>query len=234
MHSTLFYIPDVIPGTGIPVFGVGVLMGVWAVAAIVWAVWLLRAGRIAELKSGVLLVALVGVAIYSSRIIVEPGLGLPIRGYGTLLLVAVVSTVALGHLSRTATRLDVEIIYSLAFWLFVGGMVGAVVLRDPVLGPAVQSAHLAGDAIGDRQVQRRRARRLRLADRRRDRAVRVLPQVSIAGAGDGRSDRAELCARRRLGTARLFDARLLLRRRVRSSVGGDVSLGQSAAGVPGD
>ena len=32
MHSTLFYIPDVIPGTGIPVFGVGALLGAWLIA----------------------------------------------------------------------------------------------------------------------------------------------------------------------------------------------------------
>lgn len=35
MHTTLFYIPDVIPGTGIPVFGVGVLFAAWLVAALV-------------------------------------------------------------------------------------------------------------------------------------------------------------------------------------------------------
>lgn len=125
MHSTLFYIPDVIPGTGIPVFGVGLLMGVWAVAAIAWAVWLGRAGRMAELRGGALLVALVGAAIYFSGIMVEPGRGLAIRGYGALVLVAVVSAVALAIYRARLLQLDPEIIYSLAFWLFAGGMIGA-------------------------------------------------------------------------------------------------------------
>jgi phosphatidylglycerol:prolipoprotein diacylglycerol transferase len=125
MHSTLFYIPDVIPGTGIPVFGVGALLGAWLIAAIVWAVAMWRGGRVAELKSGAFLVLLIGGAIWFSGSMIEPGRGLAIRGYGTMLLIAVTSSVGLAIYRARQMRLDPELIYSLAFYLFVGGMVGA-------------------------------------------------------------------------------------------------------------
>jgi len=125
MHSTLFYIPDVIPGTEIPVFGVGVLLAAWLAAAVVWAAVMWRSGRVAELKSGAFLVLLIGGAIWFSGRMIEPGRGLAIRGYGTMLLIAVVSSVALAIYRARQVRLDTEVIYSLAFYLFVGGFIGA-------------------------------------------------------------------------------------------------------------
>lgn len=106
-------------------FGVGMLFAVWALAAIVWAVAMWRSGRVPELKSGALLVLLIGGAIVYSGSMIEPGRGLPIRGYGTMLLIAVVSSVAIAIHRARQMRLDPEVIYSLGFWLFLGGMVGA-------------------------------------------------------------------------------------------------------------
>ncbi|MEX2121231.1 MAG: prolipoprotein diacylglyceryl transferase family protein [Pirellulales bacterium] len=51
--------------------------------------------------------------------------GLPIRGYGVMLLVAFVSGVSLAVWRARRMGLDTEIIFSLAFWVFIAGIVGA-------------------------------------------------------------------------------------------------------------
>jgi phosphatidylglycerol---prolipoprotein diacylglyceryl transferase len=54
-----------------------------------------------------------------------PGAGLPIRGYGLMLLIGFVAGVLLAV--RQARRMGVnpDIVYSFAFWVFVAGIVGA-------------------------------------------------------------------------------------------------------------
>jgi phosphatidylglycerol:prolipoprotein diacylglycerol transferase len=78
---------------------------------------------------------------------VGPPLGLPIRGYGVMLLVAVVSAVAL--LVREARRLgiDPELIFSLTFYLFLGGIVGARLFYVIEYWPQFQRGNLA-DTMG--------------------------------------------------------------------------------------
>jgi phosphatidylglycerol---prolipoprotein diacylglyceryl transferase len=51
--------------------------------------------------------------------------GLPIRGYGVMLLIALVSAVGLAVYRARRRGIDQEIIYSLAIWLFIGGFGGA-------------------------------------------------------------------------------------------------------------
>jgi len=78
------------------------------------------------------LLALVGLAIWwlLPRLCVAipgqgGGSGLPIRGYGSVLLVAVASAVGLAAWRGRRLGLDPEVVFSLSFWIFVPGILGA-------------------------------------------------------------------------------------------------------------
>jgi phosphatidylglycerol:prolipoprotein diacylglycerol transferase len=125
MLQTLFHIPERIFGW--PTFGVGVLLAVWAVASLVLLAWLVRRhGWNADTRSYVPLLAALGAVIWLLLPrISEPGLGLPIRGYGTMLLIAVVSGAALAAWRGYRLGIDPELTITLIFWGFVPGIIGA-------------------------------------------------------------------------------------------------------------
>ena len=125
MRQTLFYIPDE-EIAGLPVFGRGWLLLAWAVFSIVLLIWLIRKqGSRAEAWGYAPLLVLVGAAIwFVLPRLCEPQ-GLPIRGYGVMLLVAVSSAVALAAWRARRLGVDPELIVTLAFWMFVPGIVGA-------------------------------------------------------------------------------------------------------------
>ena len=124
MRSTLFHIPAEV--AGIPMFGYGLLLGLWAVGSVLLLVWLVRRqGFNADTRGYVPVLALLGLVIaYLLPAISDPQ-GLPIRGYGMMLLVAVVSGVGMGMYRARRMGINPELIMSLAFWLFVSGLVGA-------------------------------------------------------------------------------------------------------------
>ena len=124
MLQTLFHIP--LEVAGLPVFGLGWLLAVWAIGSLLllgYLTW--RHGFGAETKSYLPLLGMIGLVIA----FVLPNLcdeyGLPIRGYGTMLLLAVVSGVSLAVYRAKRQGIDPEMIISLAFWLFLAGIVGA-------------------------------------------------------------------------------------------------------------
>jgi len=125
MHQTVFTIPNTF--AGLPVFGpFGLLLGLWIVASIALVVWLVRrqgwsADTIGYLPT--LLVGAAAIAFLLPKLADENGVA--IRGYGVMLLVAVSSAVALSMYRAKQFGVDPEIILSLAFWLFVAGIVGA-------------------------------------------------------------------------------------------------------------
>lgn len=134
MLQTLFYIPDRL--FGMPVFGLGLLLAVWAVASVGtlgYQVW--RHGFGQEAMSYVPLLALIGAAVLFLLPALEQVnhlptgedqvMGLPIRGYGVMLLIGLVSAVGLAVFRARRRGIDPEIIYSLAIWLFIGGFGGA-------------------------------------------------------------------------------------------------------------
>jgi len=125
MRQTLFYIPNE-EIAGLPVFGRGWLLLAWAVFSIVLLIWLIRKqGSRAEAWGYAPLLVLVGAAIwFVLPRLCEPQ-GLPIRGYGVMLLVAVSSAVALAAWRARRLGVDPELIVTLAFWMFVPGIVGA-------------------------------------------------------------------------------------------------------------
>ncbi|MBL7040115.1 MAG: prolipoprotein diacylglyceryl transferase [Pirellulaceae bacterium] len=130
MRQTLFYIPHEV--FGLPVFGMGWALIVWAVASVALLWWLVRRqGWNADTRSYLPLLLLVAVAFcfglpfLEERSAAGAPLGLAIRGYGVMLLVAVICGVGLAVQQARRMGLDPELIYSLALWSFVGGIIGA-------------------------------------------------------------------------------------------------------------
>jgi phosphatidylglycerol:prolipoprotein diacylglycerol transferase len=122
MCSELFRIPYSIDG--VPIFGVGVLLAIWAIACAATIYGLIRRNAaFGEIVGALPVLLLLGAAIiYLPRIFPD---GLPVRGYGLMLLLGIVSGVAMAMYRARQGGLDPEIILSLAIWLVVGGVVGA-------------------------------------------------------------------------------------------------------------
>ncbi len=117
MQQTLFHIP--LPG-------MATMLSVWAVASVLFVAWLLwKQGWSADTRGYLPLLAMIGAAIYFVLPVVAEPEGLPIRGYGAMLLAGVLSGVWLAVRRARAAGLDQEVIFSLAFWMFLLGILGA-------------------------------------------------------------------------------------------------------------
>ena len=122
MCSELFRIP--IELGGVPLFGVGVLLAIWLVAAGWGVVQLASRGA----PRGDIIYAIAMLAIVAALIVFLPKFfpdGLPIRGYGVMLLAGGLSGVALAAYRAHQQGLHPDVIYSLAMNLFIAGIVGA-------------------------------------------------------------------------------------------------------------
>jgi len=123
MCQTLFTIPHEVGG--ISVFGIGWVFGLWALVALaLLGRSLMRHGMGSE-TIGLWPLAVVGVliAVVLPRIM-EPA-GLPVRGYGVMLLLSVVAGVGLSYYRAVRFGWDPELILSLAVWFFICGLLGA-------------------------------------------------------------------------------------------------------------
>src|SRR4051794_5643436 len=122
MCSELFRIPYEVGG--VPIFGFGVLLAIWAIASAATIIGLVRkSGSATEVVGSLPVLLLLGVAIVLlPRVFPE---GLPVRGYGVMLLVGIASGVGMAMYRARQGGLDPEIILSLAIWLVVCGVVGA-------------------------------------------------------------------------------------------------------------
>ena len=124
MLQTLFYIPCEL--FGLPVFGFGLLLAVWAAASAVLLAWLIaRQGWIADTRGYAQVLAVLGAAIAFLLPLLCDARGLPIRGYGMMMLLAVLSGMGLATYRARRVGVDPEMIFALAFWIIVPGMLGA-------------------------------------------------------------------------------------------------------------
>lgn len=140
MRQTLFFIPDEL--AGFPLFGVGWLLALWLLGCGIGLIYQVkRNGWTAEIKGFLPFVALVAAALGFVLPLVkvdvppseahlllwptESSQGLPIRGYGVFLLIATVCGVVLAAYRGRKVGLSPDAIFSLAFYMFVGGIVGA-------------------------------------------------------------------------------------------------------------
>jgi phosphatidylglycerol:prolipoprotein diacylglycerol transferase len=122
MCSELFRIPY--EWGGVPIFGVGALLAIWAVVTAATVIGLVRRhGWNAETLGSLPVLLLAGAAIlFLPRVFPE---GLPIRGYGVMLLLGITTGVGMAMYRARQGGLDPEVILSLAIWLVVCGVIGA-------------------------------------------------------------------------------------------------------------
>ena len=129
MLQTLFYIPHDI--WGIPVFGFGLLLAVWGLisAFVLWSL-VRQNGWNADTGSQMTVMAFMGAVMFGLRWIEEttPGgvpIGLPIRGYGVMVMAGVVAGVWLATYRSRRMGVDPDRILSLGILIVSAGFIGA-------------------------------------------------------------------------------------------------------------
>lgn len=137
MRQTLFYIPHEIGG--VPFLGLGWLLGIWLLVGLflIWASWKQHGWSSETLwQFPVLFIVAAAIAFVlpnvEERAVISgsppdtwPILGLPIRGYGVMVLLAVVSGVAVALYRAKRLGISSDVIFGLAFAMFLSGIVGA-------------------------------------------------------------------------------------------------------------
>jgi phosphatidylglycerol:prolipoprotein diacylglycerol transferase len=128
MRSTLFHIPTTVElgGTAVPLFGWGLLLAAWLVLAAGGFAWAARrhglSRAVASLGLPVVLVAALLAWVLPA---LDDGVGVPIRGYGVMLLVAATAGTWLSIVRGRAIGIDADTILALATEVFIWGLVGA-------------------------------------------------------------------------------------------------------------
>lgn len=130
MLQTIFHIPHEIAGW--PVFGFGWALAAWGLVIVAWVVLLSRIPeKRKELAGALPLMLLVAVMIafvaprIEERDVAGNLQGVPIRGYGVMMLIAIVTGVGLAAYRARRMGIDPEVIFSLALWMSVAGVFGA-------------------------------------------------------------------------------------------------------------
>jgi phosphatidylglycerol:prolipoprotein diacylglycerol transferase len=124
MLSTLFHIPSHVGP--LPLFGWGLLLAIWAVlggVALAWAAAREGLARAVTTLGVPLLVA--GAFIFWGLPALDDGAGVPIRGYGVMLLVAAAAGTWLSVRRGRAVGIDADTILALGTEIFLWGLVGA-------------------------------------------------------------------------------------------------------------
>lgn len=128
MRSTLFHIPTVLDlgGTNVPLFGWGLALVIWAMvggAGFAWAA--ARHGLAQACTSLGLPLAVVAALLIWVLPALDDGAGVPIRGYGVMLLVAATAGTWLSILRGRRMGFDADTILALGTEVFLWGLVGA-------------------------------------------------------------------------------------------------------------
>ena len=124
MRSILFHVPGRIGA--VPLFGWGALLAVWGVIAVValargirrdgWSRALLHLGP---------QIALTGAFVLWGLPALDDGAGVPVRGYGVMLLVAAAAGTWLSIVRGRRMGFDADTILALGLEVFLAGLVGA-------------------------------------------------------------------------------------------------------------
>ena len=132
MRRDLFIIPHQPFDWEIPIFGFGLALALWMLISAIWLIYqVYRRGWNSEIIAFLPVFAVVAVAVRyllpNLEIVDAAGttVGLPIRGYGLMLLLGVVSGLVLAAWRAQQSKIDPEHIYSLGFAMIVSGILGA-------------------------------------------------------------------------------------------------------------
>jgi phosphatidylglycerol:prolipoprotein diacylglycerol transferase len=128
MRSTLFHIPTSLDlsGAEVPLFGWGLALAVWAAAGAVGFAWAAsRHGIAAAVRSLGLPLALVAAMLLWVLPALDDGAGVPIRGYGVMLLIAAAAGTWLSVVRGRRMGFDADTILALGTEVFLWGLVGA-------------------------------------------------------------------------------------------------------------
>ena len=134
MRQTLFYLPHEL--LGIPVLGFGWVLGVLIMVAVGFLLTASKTQTIAKLleEQGVVWLVAAGVVAFLLPQIetrIPDGtasgwiVGLPVRGYGVMLMLGVLSAVSIALYRCKQVGVSQEAFFSLATWVVVAGLVGA-------------------------------------------------------------------------------------------------------------
>ena len=148
MRTILFHVPTEIFGW--PLFGWGIILAIWSAVCAVTLLWTVkRQGWNRETLSYLPVMLLVAAVIGLVMPRLQQSLaGLPVRGYGVMVLAGIVAGIALAARRAAQRGIDPEHIYSLGFWVIACGVIGArayyVVLKwDEFARPTLQETILA-------------------------------------------------------------------------------------------
>lgn len=128
MRTTLFHVPTSLSwGDGrIALLGFGVVLAVWAAACVVAVAWLSRRQGFSEtVRTLAIPMALCGAMIAWVLPALDDGAGVPVRGYGVMLLAAAAAGTWLSISRGRHMGFDADTILSLATTVFLWGLVGA-------------------------------------------------------------------------------------------------------------
>lgn len=128
MRSTLFHIPTTVDigGASLPLFGWGVLVAVLAVAGLAgWAIAAARHGPQRATTALALPLAIAAALLVWVLPALDDGAGVPIRGYGVMLLVAAAAGTWLSIVRGRRAGFDADTILALGTEIFLWGLVGA-------------------------------------------------------------------------------------------------------------
>jgi phosphatidylglycerol:prolipoprotein diacylglycerol transferase len=135
LRSTLFYIPY--EWNGLPVVGFGWMLIGWLILSAGIMAWLIRKQGWNQETASYLpflgVVALIVALFLPNMVEFAPGaapgakipLGIPIRGFGVMMMLAMVAGVGLAMYRAWQMGIDPEAITSLAMWMIFPGIIGA-------------------------------------------------------------------------------------------------------------
>jgi len=125
MRQTLFYIPETL--FGLPLFGWGWALGLLAAIVVIAHGWqYIRHRKISDVGSSLVLLGIGGaMLVYIVPNLAEPGHGVPIRGYGVCLLVAILAAFSLVVFLAKRQNITFDTISALCFWSVISGIIGA-------------------------------------------------------------------------------------------------------------
>jgi phosphatidylglycerol:prolipoprotein diacylglycerol transferase len=129
VRSILFYIPHELGG--VPLFGFGLLLALLVVAFLIWVGYCLASGKKALLWDPLPMFGIAGLVVVfllpavESRLSDGTPIGLPIRGYGILVLTGLLAGIGISVQRGRQLGLDADTIMGLGFWMMVTGVIGA-------------------------------------------------------------------------------------------------------------